>query len=123
VLILATFVCYRRDAEAYCMPRVVQFAVLVVDDEDGLRQPLTRQLGQVEGLRVCGAVGTGDVVLTVAAVERPAVVGLDWHGPGMEPVALIGQLRLVLPQVRVVVSSSDATAARDALRAGADSFG
>jgi hypothetical protein len=51
VLILATFVCYRRDAEAYCMPRVVQFAVLVVDDEDGLRQPLTRQLGQVEG---CG---------------------------------------------------------------------
>ncbi|MDQ1717950.1 MAG: two-component system, NarL family, nitrate/nitrite response regulator NarL, partial [Pseudonocardiales bacterium] len=105
------------------MPRVVQFAVLVVDDEDGLRQPLTRQLGQVEGLRVCGAVGTGDVVLTVAAVERPAVVGLDWHGPGMEPVALIGQLRLVLPQVRVVVSSSDATAARDALRAGADSFG
>jgi two-component system nitrate/nitrite response regulator NarL len=101
---------------------MAQLAVLLVDDEDGIRQLLTRQLGENRCLRVCGAVGTGEAALAVAAVERPDVVVLDWHVPGMDPVALMAQLRALLPGLRIVVFSSDVTAARTAERAGAESF-
>jgi CheY-like chemotaxis protein len=70
--------------------------VLVVDDDEAIRDMLTSVLGD-EGYKVVSAAG-GDEALALAPGERPDVVLVDLMMPGMDGRTLVTRL-LKLPEL------------------------
>ncbi|WP_329083872.1 MULTISPECIES: response regulator transcription factor [unclassified Streptosporangium] len=60
--------------------------VLVCDDEQLLREALTRLVGAAEDLTVVGAVGDGAAAVTAAVEHRPDVVLMDIRMPVMDGI-------------------------------------
>jgi DNA-binding NarL/FixJ family response regulator len=92
--------------------------VLIVDDHPVVRQGLTALLSITEDISVAGEASDGPSALSLAASLAPDVVLLDLKLPGMDGIAVLGELA---PRFRVLVLTSvtDASAAARAVRAGA----
>ena len=96
-------------------------SILVVEDDDAIRQGLVRGLGQ-RGLAVFSA-PTGMAGLELAVTESPDVVLLDLGLPDVGGLQLLAMLRGVSAvPVIVVTAQDDDRAVVAALDAGADDY-
>lgn len=77
------------------------FRLLIVDDDDQLRQTLVRRF-QRQGMTVSGA-ANGEDALAQAAQQRFDVALLDLHLPGLSGIDLLGQLKERLPELEAIM--------------------
>ncbi len=98
--------------------------VLLVDDQDIVRQGLGMRLALEPDLVVVGAARDAREALALAAQLSPDVAVLDIEMPGMDGINAIGHLREVAPQCAVVVLTihSDRHTRGRAEEAGAQAF-
>jgi DNA-binding NtrC family response regulator len=75
--------------------------LLIVDDDDQLRQTLARRF-QRQGLTVTAAAG-GEEALAKAAENRWDVALLDLHMPGMSGIELLEKLKECQPELEVLL--------------------
>lgn len=75
--------------------------VLVVDDEDHVREMLTKLLGHYDVI----AVGSGAEAIETAMESKPDLVITDIKMPGMDGYALLGKLREFHPDLPVLALS------------------
>jgi DNA-binding NarL/FixJ family response regulator len=99
-------------------------SILIVDDHGLVREGLRTLLDAEHDLDVVGEAGTADEALALARHLRPALVVLDVRLPDRVGLQLCGELRDVLPDVRILVCSglADGTVLVEAAREGADGF-
>ena len=98
--------------------------LLVVDDHSLFRRGLTALLSQDERLQVSGEAGDVGEALRCVAQQRPDVILLDNHLPGVLGVDAIPALREAAPGTRILmltVSENEADLVA-ALKAGADGY-
>ena len=103
--------------------RAVRGSVLLVDDDDAFRG-LARRVLAVFDLGVVGEAATVAAALVAAARLRPTAVLVDVGLPDGNGITLACQLVALPWHPRVVLTSSDASAAsaRDVARSGARAF-
>ncbi|MBY6537177.1 response regulator [Rhodococcus sp. BP-349] len=95
--------------------------VLVVDDDFMVARVHTGFVTKVDGFEVCGVAHTAQEALEKVESTRPDLVLLDVHLPGVTGLDLIGPFREIIPDldVLVITSEREAESVRKALRAGA----
>lgn len=98
--------------------------VVIVDDHPVFRDGLRAVLAYTTRLELVGEATTGEEAVRIAADERPDVVVMDLHLPGIDGVEATRQILSDNPDVRVLVLSmfeNDASVV-SALRAGASGY-
>jgi CheY-like chemotaxis protein len=98
--------------------------VLLVDDHKIVRQGLESVLADEPDLRIVGQAGNGREAVDLACQLRPDVVVMDVSMPVMPGDEATRQIKLQLPQTRVVALSmhDDARIAERMRRAGAAAY-
>lgn len=98
--------------------------VLIVDDDDRLRDVLSLCIDLEEGLEVAGTAGNAAEATRLAFALHPDVIVLDYHMPDVDGIEAIPQLRHAAPDVRIVMFSADDddAASATALARGAIAF-
>ena len=98
--------------------------VLIVDDQEVVREGLRAILGTVPGLEVVGVAGNGAEASEMAARLQPDVVLMDLNMPIMNGVEATRAITTASPEVRVLVLTTyDAEEwVLDAIRAGAAGY-
>lgn len=101
-----------------------RLGVLLVDDDPDLRGLLEVMLDEDHRFAVVGHAGDGAEALRLAGSERPDIVVLDLHMPGMDGLTALPRLRECLPEARIVVVSAfpDPYTLVDAVQRGADGY-
>jgi DNA-binding NarL/FixJ family response regulator len=96
-------------------------SVLIVDDHPVVRRGLRVLLEVQDGIEVAGEAGDGATALALAAELAPDVILLDLKLPGMDGIAVLGELRARDSAARVLVltSATEPTSASLAVRSGA----
>ena len=96
-------------------------SVLIVDDHPVVRRGLRVLLEVQDGIAVAGEAGDGAAALALAAEHAPDVILLDLKLPGMDGIAVLGELRARDSAARVLVltSATEPASASLALRSGA----
>jgi DNA-binding NarL/FixJ family response regulator len=96
-------------------------SVLIVDDHPVVRQGLRVLLEVQDGIEVAAETGDGPAALALAAEHAPDVILLDLKLPGMDGIAVLGELAAQGSSSRVLVltSMTEPASATAALRAGA----
>ena len=88
------------------MPALSTNHVLVVDDEEGIRELLRRML--VPAGYVVQMAHDAESALALLAGFRPAVVIIDIHMPGRSGLWLADQVRLASPHAAMILATADA---------------
>ena len=98
--------------------------VLIVDDHPVVRQGLRVLLEVHDGIEVAGEAADGEQALARAAELAPDVILLDLKLPGMDGIAVLGELRArgIGARVLVLTSGNDPSQVSLALRSGASGF-
>ena len=98
--------------------------VLVVDDAANLRELLTLLLEVEDDFEVVGTAADGRAAIDAAVLLKPDVVLLDLAMPVMDGLQALPELRLHLPNARIVIFSGfeHEALAEEALDAGADAY-
>jgi DNA-binding NarL/FixJ family response regulator len=98
--------------------------VLIVDDHPVVRQGLRVLLEVHDGIEVAGEAADGEQALARAAELAPDVILLDLKLPGMDGIAVLGELRArgIGARVLVLTSGNDPAQVSLALRSGASGF-
>lgn len=101
-----------------------RMTVLIVDDHPVVRQGLRVLLGVHDGIEVAGEAADGGQALAMAAELAPDVILLDLKLPGMDGIAVLGELRArgIGARVLVLTSGNDPAQVSRALRSGAAGF-
>jgi DNA-binding NarL/FixJ family response regulator len=96
-------------------------SVLIVDDHPVVRRGLRVLLEVQDGIEVAGEAGDGATALALAAEQDPDVILLDLKLPGMDGIAVLGELRVRNSAARVLVltSATEPASASLAMRSGA----
>ncbi len=96
-------------------------SVLIVDDHPVVRRGLRVLLEVQDGIEVVGEAGDGATALALAAERVPDVILLDLKLPGMDGIAVLGELRSRESAARVLVltSATEPASASLAVRSGA----
>ncbi|SNS37270.1 response regulator [Rhodococcoides kyotonense] len=94
--------------------------VLVVDDDFMVAKVHSGFVSKVAGFDVCGVAHTPEAAVEAVAVLRPDLVLLDVHLPGASGLDLIAKFRESVPDVDVLVITSEREVAsvQKALRSG-----
>jgi two-component system response regulator DesR len=98
--------------------------VLIAEDQAMVRGALASLLGLEEDIEVVAEVDRGDRVLAVAARTRPDVALLDIEMPGLDGIAVAGELARELPETRSLILTTFGRPGylRRALAEGASGF-
>lgn len=98
-----------------------KFKVLVIDDHPIVRHGLGELIARQPDLEVCGEAIDIAGALRAAEVQRPDAAIVDISLGGENGIELIEQLKVLYPEIKVLVSSmhDEKTYAGRALRAGA----
>jgi DNA-binding NarL/FixJ family response regulator len=105
------------------MPNLLQnvIRILVVDNDEMVRQTLADYLCAIQGFEVVGAAGNGREAVELAAALLPEVVVTEMEMPVMDGVEATRQITRLLPGTAVILLSDfgDLGAVRAGLDAGA----
>lgn len=98
--------------------------VSLVEDDRGTREKLLAVLGNAPSLRCLHAYPSGEEALQKIAEAVPDVVLMDINLPGMSGIQCVGQLKVKLPKVQVLMLTTyeDSKLIFDSLRAGASGY-
>jgi DNA-binding NarL/FixJ family response regulator len=77
--------------------------LLIVDDQEIIRQGLSIILGHQPDIEVVGLAGDGAEGVRLARELRPDVVLMDIKMPGMNGIQATGQITLSLPETSVII--------------------
>ncbi len=96
-------------------------SVLIVDDHPVVRRGLRVLLEVQDGIEVAGETGDGATALALAAEHAPDVILLDLKLPGLDGIAVLGELRARASAARVLVltSATEPASASLAVHSGA----
>jgi len=96
-------------------------SVLIVDDHPVVRRGLRVLLEVQDGIEVAGEAGDGATALALDAEHAPDVILLDLKLPGMDGIAVLGELKARESAARVLVltSATEPASASLAVRSGA----
>ena len=96
-------------------------SVLIVDDHPVVRRGLRVLLEVQDGIEVAGEAGDGATALALDAEHAPDVILLDLKLPGMDGIAVLGELKARESAARVLVltSATEPASASRAVRSGA----
>ncbi|GHO58744.1 response regulator [Ktedonobacter robiniae] len=98
--------------------------VLVVDDQQLVRDGIVSLLRVQAGLTIVGAAGNGQEALEQALALHPDVILMDIRMPSMDGVAATAQILKQLPTccILMLTTFDDDAYVRDALRTGARGY-
>ena len=98
--------------------------VLVVDDQQLMRDGIASLLSLQEGIEVAGTASNGQRAIEQALHLQPDVILMDVRMPVMDGVAATIQLHRQLPQSKIMMLTTfdDDTYVLEALRAGASGY-
>lgn len=82
------------------------FRILLVDDDDIVRQAVNIRLAGQECLKIVGSVATGESALLAADRLRPDLIILDLSLPVLSGIDTLRSLLQALPHARIVVLSA-----------------
>ncbi|GCD95032.1 response regulator [Embleya hyalina] len=102
-------------------PETDPVRVLVVDDQELVREGIASLLGIQPGITVIGAVSDGRQAVSAAVAEHPDVILMDVRMPVLDGVAAVARIRERAPLCRVIMLTTfdDDEYVTEALRAGA----
>lgn len=108
------------------MTAVQPVRVLVVDDQELVRQGFCALITAEDGLVVVGEAASGSAAIDQAFATRPDVILMDIRMPGLDGIAatqrITGDARLVGTRILVLTTFDLDQYVYDALRAGASGF-
>ncbi|MEK7850945.1 MAG: response regulator [Deltaproteobacteria bacterium] len=84
-----------------------EFDLLVVDD-DMRYLKMIKSLFEHEGLKVL-CVDSGEEALRMMKEKPIGLIFTDYHMPGMNGVELAGKIREVIPEARMIMTTSDSS--------------
>ncbi|MEV0585299.1 response regulator transcription factor [Nonomuraea sp. NPDC050310] len=98
--------------------------VLVVDDQQLMREGLVALLGLAEEVEVVGDAADGEQALRLVALHQPDVVLMDLHMPVMDGIEATRRITRQYPSVAVLVLTTydDQQSIDSALQAGARGY-
>ncbi|MEN9632067.1 MAG: hypothetical protein RL077_471 [Verrucomicrobiota bacterium] len=98
--------------------------VAIVEDHPGMLGNVRRLLSESPGFECVGTHGSAESALKNLPGERPDVVLMDINLPGMDGVACVRQLKLLLPSTVVVMHTvyEDTERIFQAIQAGASGY-
>ncbi|HEY0540279.1 MAG TPA: response regulator transcription factor [Actinoallomurus sp.] len=98
--------------------------VLLAEDQGMVRGALATLLNLEDDIEVVGEASNGEEALAVAAGTRPDVALLDIEMPGKDGIATAADLRVALPDCRIVILTTFGRPGylRRAMEAGASAF-
>jgi DNA-binding NarL/FixJ family response regulator len=101
-----------------------EIKLLLVDDQDLIRESLHIVLDMDPELKVVGLAENGSVALTLCEEHQPDVVLMDIHMPVMDGVEATRQLKTKWPHIRVIILTTfqEVNYVVDALGAGAEGY-
>ena len=80
--------------------------ILLVDDDDIVREALEIRLARQDRVQTVGSVATGEEAILAAECLRPNLIILDLGLPGLSGMDTMRSIIKSLPQVRIVVLSA-----------------
>jgi DNA-binding NarL/FixJ family response regulator len=97
---------------------------VVVEDQTAIREMLVELLAPIADFECVGTCGDGLSALTLCATTKPDVAVLDIRLPGLHGVELLRKLRVLLPDLKVLIFSGHESPAliREVIEAGALGF-
>jgi DNA-binding NarL/FixJ family response regulator len=102
----ASLQCPNLDAfRAGTMP-MPSLRILLVDDDDIVRQALELRLARESCLKIVGSVASGEEAILAADRLRPELIILDLGLPGLSGMDTMQSIIKSLPQVRIIVVSA-----------------
>ncbi|AIT63776.1 response regulator [Coxiella burnetii] len=82
-------------------------SVLIVDDEQLVREALKLLLKDASGVKVIGEAETGEMALASAREKRPNVILLDVHLPDFSGLYISQKLLRQYPETKVIILTSE----------------
>jgi two-component system response regulator YesN len=79
--------------------------MMIVDDEEALRQALRRLLER-RGMSVVGEATNGIEAVQVAAAVRPDIILMDLRMPQLDGLEATKQIKAILPDVCVIMTTA-----------------
>ncbi len=98
--------------------------VSIVEDNDQLRATLARVIGRSEGFKYLSQYPSAEAALEGLPKDKPDVVLMDINLPGMNGVECVRQLKVVAPEIQVMMLTvyEDTENIFNALGAGASGY-
>ena len=79
--------------------------VLIVDDQEYLREGIRRLLAEQPGIEVIGTAGDGKTAIQLALELKPQVILLDIHMPNTNGIEVAAQIRAQEPAIGLLLLS------------------
>ena len=98
--------------------------VSIVEDDLPTRETLVKLLNGAPGVHCLASYGTAEAALRGIPPEKPDVTLVDIHLPRMSGIECVAQLKLKLPELRILMLTTygDSHLIFDSLRAGASGY-
>lgn len=98
--------------------------VIIVEDNQGLREQLTQILESAPDVRCAGAFISGETALPEILKKKPDVVLMDIKLPGMTGIQCVAEIKKAMPHIQIIMVTvyEDSERIFRALKAGANGY-